>query len=283
MTKATEAQIEAARVAMRCQWTGEMRERLDGQDWATAVADAVVAAGERPTVPVDGDRAERYKAALFDWDQTDRGSAESLTEWRVNAVMAVADAEQEALRAEVQRLSEACLRDWLDSIVSPPGDVQPVLPPLSHNSVTSQLPDDPAELLTGDERLELAEDLARLAGLRQAAEARADALAETLDRVRTLGNEWMTQPDSDGNTFDVHMAEYGRALVEEIEATHAPEPQATPDEPGVEVTPEAASEPVYDVSPGAFIEVWERGRDYWFEQRLADAKHAEQADAAGGE
>jgi hypothetical protein len=53
---------------------------------------------------------------------------------------------------------------------------QPVLPPLSSDSVTAQLPEDPSELLTGDERRELDEDLAQLAQLRREAETASASL-----------------------------------------------------------------------------------------------------------
>lgn len=51
-----------------------------------------------------------------------------------------------------------------------------VLPPLSSDSVTAQLPDDPSELLTGDEHRELDDDLAQLAQLRREAETASASL-----------------------------------------------------------------------------------------------------------
>ena len=47
----------------------------------------------------------------------------------------------------------------------------PVLPSLEHNETTSQLPDDPNELLTQDQHRELNEGLARIAEVRRNAEA----------------------------------------------------------------------------------------------------------------
>lgn len=51
-----------------------------------------------------------------------------------------------------------------------------VLPPLSSDSVTAQLPNDPSELLSGDERLKLDDDLAELAQLRRKAETASASL-----------------------------------------------------------------------------------------------------------
>ena len=51
-----------------------------------------------------------------------------------------------------------------------------VLPPLSPDSVTDKLPRDPSDLLTGDERHQLDDDLAQLAQLRREAETASASL-----------------------------------------------------------------------------------------------------------
>ena len=51
-----------------------------------------------------------------------------------------------------------------------------VLPPLASDSVTDQLPDDPSDLLSSDERRELDADLAQLAQLRREAETASASL-----------------------------------------------------------------------------------------------------------
>lgn len=51
-----------------------------------------------------------------------------------------------------------------------------VLPKLSQNSTTSQLPSDPTDLLTSDQRKELTDDLFRLARLRRDAETSSASL-----------------------------------------------------------------------------------------------------------
>jgi hypothetical protein len=53
---------------------------------------------------------------------------------------------------------------------------EPVLPPLSPDSVTAQLPENPSELLSGDEHRELDDDLAQLAQLRRDAETASASL-----------------------------------------------------------------------------------------------------------
>jgi len=51
-----------------------------------------------------------------------------------------------------------------------------VLPPLSPDSVTDNLPPDPNDLLTGAERRQLDDDLAQLAQLRREAETASASL-----------------------------------------------------------------------------------------------------------
>lgn len=54
--------------------------------------------------------------------------------------------------------------------------IDSVLPPLSSDPVTSQLPDNPSDLLSRDERRELRDDLAQLARLRRDAETASASL-----------------------------------------------------------------------------------------------------------
>jgi hypothetical protein len=53
---------------------------------------------------------------------------------------------------------------------------EPVLPKLSTDETTAQLPSDPTSLLTSDQQKELAEDLAKLARLRRDAETASASL-----------------------------------------------------------------------------------------------------------